>query len=172
MRLLLIFTLFIFCSCNKKQAEPDNVAAEVLAPRDWVKDVIKDHDYWFYLTAVPFADGGSVAMGFMNLEGEMLHVLFDYSIGHDQDYRRCYIQRSFNDLEAIELERGSKLEAKVISIIKDARLNKESRPFLPSQDKAIEILEKRDLDLKLMTEAKSIPPRKRMSVPRLPFSPN
>jgi len=170
-RPLLILALFIFCSCNKEQAELDNVEPETSAPNDWVEDIIRDNDYWFYLTAVPFADGGSVALGFMNGDGVMLHVLFDYSIGHDSDYRRCYIQRSFNDSEAIELERGSELESEVISIIKDARLIIELRPSLPGRDKAIEILEKRDISLKLTAEAKPVPPRKRVSVPRLPIPP-
>ena len=170
-RSLLIFALFVFCSCNKDQTEPANI--EIVSPvsKNWIKDIIRDNDYWFYLTAVPFVDGGSVALGFMNSDGVLLHVFFDYSISHDLDYRRCYIQRSYNDSEAIELGRGSELEVKVISIIKDARLPKELSSFLPDRDKAIEILEKRDIDLRLTDEAESVPPRKRVFVPRRPVPP-
>jgi hypothetical protein len=112
--------------------------------------------FWMYRTADMFTDGGSVVMGFINGNGEVLYVFFDYSIGSSEakGYRKCKLQRIYNDKGAVEIPPGSELEDKVISLIEKAHCQEVLEKILPSRDKAIEILKTRNIDLKLVDEAK------------------
>ena len=106
-----------------------------------------------------FTDGGSVVMGFINGNGEVLYVFFDYSIGSSHDpkaYRKCKLQRNYNDKRAVEIPPGSELECKVISLIEKAECHEVLEKILPRRDKAIEILKTRNIDLKLVGEARVV----------------
>jgi hypothetical protein len=151
--LLLMLTMLLLVSCkesnnNTATPEPSSIANLEL------------DGFWMYRTADMFMDGGSVVMGFINGNGEVLYVFFDYSIGSSEDpkaYRKCKLQRTYNDKMAVEIPPGSELEGKVISLIEKAHCHEALEKILPSRDKAVEILKTRSIDLRLVGEAKVVP---------------
>ncbi len=169
MRYSLVLLCLLFCSCNKSGEELEELNS--CSKGEWVDKVIHVNGIWHYAFSGVFADGGSVALGLINGNGEIVYVFFDYSAGTNHEYRRCYIQRSYNDSGAVEIVRGSDLESSVISIIKNARLVNELRRSLPDRNEAIEILQKRDLNLRFSLDAEPTEPIKRMSIRHLPVPP-
>lgn len=150
--LLLMLAIFLLVSCketnNSASPEPSSIANLEL------------DGLWRYRTADMFMDGGSVIMGFINGNGEVLYVFFDYSTESSEDtkaYRKCKLQRTYNDKMAVEIPRGSELEGKVISLIEDAYCHEALEKILPSRDKAVEILKTRSIDLRLVDLASAAP---------------
>lgn len=91
-------------------------------------------------------------MGFIGADGEILYVFFNYSGSEDFNYRRCFLQRSHNDKDAIEIAPDSDLEAAVIKMINESRVPDSVAKLLPERSKAVHILETRDIDSKLMRD--------------------
>jgi len=122
-----------------------------------VTTLLESGSYWSYRTADVFADGGSVAMGFINSNGEVLYVIFDYSIYMDKNYRPCRLKRTYHDSGAVEILPGSELERKVLALIENAICPEELEAMLPLRDKAKEILKTRSLELNLMDSEPIVP---------------
>ena len=146
--------------------------AEVRMTTSWAEEMIAKGSYWQYMTADYFVDGGSCIMGFINQNGEILYVWFDFSISSSKhQYRHCYLQRSYNDPLAVEIPKHSDLEAQVIKLIEESHSHKVIERYLHSKPKAIEILKTRDLGLRLLSEIQPTKPRTKMQLKRLPVAP-
>ncbi|MCP5537308.1 MAG: hypothetical protein H7A51_13890 [Akkermansiaceae bacterium] len=163
--LTLMSVLLVLSACRDAEEEP-------VLEKEGAIELLDRGKYWSYRTSDMFADGGSVIMGFINGNGEIIYVWFDFSIGGEKyDYRRCFLQESYNDPDAVEILQGSDLESKVITLIEESRSHEALDKIMPSRDKAIQILKSRDLNIRLFEEARSITPRKRIPIQRLPVAP-
>ena len=139
---MIFLAMLLLMSCQ----ENNNIA-----PRE--HSIFNLDGFWSYRTADMFMDGGSVAMGFVDGNGEILYVFFDYSIESSQNpqtYRKCRLQRTFKGTESVEIPPGSELEAEVITFISEAQCSEALEQILPSRDKAIDILRTRDTDIRLI----------------------
>ena len=155
MKFLNILWVILLLSCHKESCGDRDTKSSSSA--SWPEKMIAEGSYWNYMTADYFADGGSVIMGFINHNGEILYVFFDYSIGSGKDHRRVFVQRSYNDPDAVEVVPRSDLESNVVTLIKEARLHSALEPLLPERSLAIKILQTRDVELRLMREVRSVP---------------
>ena len=127
--LLLMLTMLLLFSCKETDSSIGTPEPSSIANLDL-------DGFWMYRTADMFMDGGSVVMGFINGNGEVLYVFFDYSIGSSEDpkgYRKCKLQRTYNDKGSVEIPPGSEIEGKVISLIEKANCHEVLEKILPRQ---------------------------------------
>jgi hypothetical protein len=90
-----------------------------LAGCDRQSDVERGIDkptHWMYITSMPFADGGSVALGFLDENGRIIYLWVD-SPFNSKNGTRFYLKRTFNDKERIEILKNSELEKRIIALI-------------------------------------------------------
>ena len=71
---------------------------------------------WMYITSLPFGDGGSVALGFLDSNGRIIYLWADSPMS-SPDKRRFFLQRTFNDSQRIEVKENSALEKRVLALI-------------------------------------------------------
>jgi len=149
---LILFLLLLLVSCKESGSKGETSTSGA------IQDMKLD-GFWTYRTADYFWDGGSFVMGFINGNGEVLYVFFDYSLNMSKNYRPCWLKRTYNDSGAVEILPGSELERKVLTLIENADYcSKELEAMLPSRSEAMRIIRSRDLKLKLTdgaTEASS-----------------
>jgi hypothetical protein len=78
----------------------------------------KETFWWDYAYSSAFCDGGSIAYGFINGEGEILYV-FAYCPMQSPERRLLVLKRSFNG-RSCEIVAGSPLEAEVMKLVEEA----------------------------------------------------
>jgi len=143
-KLALITTCFALLACNSsKTPSPGKVGS--------LPEHMEHFDlegFWTYRTADRFLDGGSVALGFIDSNGDLLYVWFDFSINSKSKYRRCWLMKTYNDTDGVEIIPKSKLETKVISLIESSICGGVLEELLPKRYEAIEILKTRELKLR------------------------
>ena len=132
MRYSILILCLLGAGCREEAPGPDATAERALDP----VQLLESDDFWSYRTTAAFTDGGSEALGFINGNGEILHVWFDYSMSMKKDYRPCYLKRSYDDKQAVEIPRQSELESKVMARIETAHCSEQLEALLPSREKA------------------------------------
>ena len=81
-----------------------------------IEQLITDTKHWEYVYCTMFSDGGSLAYGFLNDEGSLVYLFAECPMVSPEK-RRILLKRSYNDREAIVIDSGSKLEAKVLHLL-------------------------------------------------------
>lgn len=82
----------------------------------WLADYNLNERMQFFCTTM-FMDGGSQVFGFVDAHGKPLYMIFYSDMDSEKgqgDYRRCWLQRSFNDKQAVEVRPGSALEQRLL----------------------------------------------------------
>jgi hypothetical protein len=155
----MLFVMLLFVSCKESDSKSVASTPNAIAQLDL-------DGFWQYRTADYFLDGGSVVMGFINGNGEVLYVFFDFSMG-THEYRECRLQRTYNDKDAITILPGSDLERKVITLIENAHSIEVLEKFLPNRGRAIEIIKTRKLELRLVDHDEVIPDQPKQNKPQM-----
>jgi hypothetical protein len=98
---ILIFILLCLAGCNR---QPE------------VERGIDKPTHWMYIISMPFVDGGSVALGFLDENGRIIYLWVD-SPFNSKNGTRFYLKRTFNDKERIEILKNPELEKRIIALI-------------------------------------------------------
>ncbi|MEO5713215.1 MAG: hypothetical protein ABIT37_06975 [Luteolibacter sp.] len=114
--------VLLFTGCQEKEVKQQKSAEQLVA-------VSK---YWDYAYSCGFSDGGSIAYGFINEEGEILY-LFAYSPMISPEKRKIALTRSYN-APRVEIVFGSNLEAEVLKVVENANEYSWMEGHLPKLD--------------------------------------
>lgn len=97
------------------------------------EQLLTESKFWDYAYAGHFADGGSIAYGFINEEGIPVY-LIAYCPMQSPQKRKLSLNRSFNDVDGQEIPAGSKLEADILKVVENANENSVLEEWLPNLD--------------------------------------
>lgn len=125
--LLLVLCCLLAVSCSKN---------------DTPEALLDSSKYWDYAYSGIFGDGGSVALGFINENGELIYLWVDSPL-KSPDQRRFYLQSTYNDPEAKEVMEGSLLEIKILNLLTTSHTYTFLKPHLPDINLIIEIIQDR-----------------------------
>ena len=95
------------------------------------EQLVTESKYWDYAYGSHFADGGSIAYGFINEEGIPVY-LIAYCPMQSPHKRKLALKRSFNDVDGQEIAAGSKLEADILKVVENANENSVLEEWLPN----------------------------------------
>lgn len=95
------------------------------------EQLVTESKYWDYAYGSHFADGGSIAYGFINQEGIPVYVVA-YCPMQSPEKRKLSLKRSFNDVDGREIATGSKLEADVLKVVENASEYSVLEEWLPN----------------------------------------
>lgn len=85
----------------------------------------RESEPWNLVRVDYFLDGGSVALSFLGRDGEILHLWAEQGIP-----RRCFLKRTYNDPSAVEVESGSDLEKRVLTLLSNCRVSDQAKAAL------------------------------------------
>lgn len=80
-------------------------------------DLLQEDTFWTLVSGDTFADGGSVALSFINSDGQIIHLWAQGSSGSDAGPRRFFLKRTYNDPQPVEVVPGSSIEERVLTLL-------------------------------------------------------
>ena len=116
---------------NKKSDDLRDVNHEATQEPS-VLDVLNSDDYWGPVHAETFTDGGSVALGLVNGNGEVIY-LWAKSTGFLEkgEPQTLFLQLNYNDPNQVIIQPDSELEGRIINLLDTLDIRKEQEVAIP-----------------------------------------
>jgi hypothetical protein len=81
------------------------------------EQMLREETFWRLAVGDVFLDGGSVSLGFIGSEGQIIHVQADVHRNPADGSQRFYLMRTYHDMDGVEILPKSSLEHRVIELL-------------------------------------------------------